>query len=45
VNSEYGKHGHESPMIQRYGDLTEEQKRYHDRAWELLGEISRQLRK
>lgn len=35
---------HENPMIQRYQDLTDSQKAYHDRAWELLGEISKQLR-
>ena len=36
---------HQSPMIRRYDNLTEDQKKYHDRAWELLDEISRQLRK
>lgn len=34
---------HENPMICEYEELTEEQKAYHDRAWELIGEIARQL--
>ena len=33
----------EDPMICRYEELTEEQKAYHDWAWELLGEIAKQL--
>lgn len=35
----------ENPMIQVYEQLNERQKAYHDRAWELLGEIARQLEK
>jgi hypothetical protein len=34
---------HENPMICEYDAMTEEQKAYHDRAWELIGEIARQL--
>ena len=33
----------ENPMITEYDALTEDQKAYHDRAWELIGEIARQL--
>ena len=32
----------EDPKICEYEKLSEEQKAYYDRAWELLGEISRQ---
>ena len=46
-NWKYGKvkdsKKHENPMICEYEELTEEQKAYHDRAWELIGEIARQL--
>ena len=35
---------HRNPMIRRYEVLTEGQKAYHDRAWELIGEMARQLR-
>lgn len=35
---------HENPMIRSYDTLNERQKAYHDRAWELLGEISKQLK-
>ena len=30
-------------MICEYEDLSEEQKAHHDNAWELIGEIARQL--
>lgn len=33
----------ENPMICDYEVLTEDQKAYHDRAWELIGEIASQL--
>ena len=33
----------ENPMICEYDDMTEAQKAYHDRAWDLIGEIARQL--
>lgn len=46
-NWKYGKvknpKRHENPMICEYDAMTEEQKAYHDRAWELIGEIARQL--
>lgn len=34
---------HENPMINMYDRLTDGQKAYHDRAWELLGEMAKQL--
>jgi voltage-gated potassium channel Kch len=34
---------HENPMMRRYDMLTEGQKAYHDRAWELIGEMAKQL--
>ncbi len=34
----------ESPMIQDYDSLSDAQKEYHDRAWELIGEIAKLLR-
>ena len=34
---------HENPMITEYDDLDEFQKAHHDHAWELIGEIARQL--
>ena len=46
-NWKYGKvkdaQKHENPMICEYEDMSEEQKSYHDRAWELIGEIARQI--
>lgn len=46
-NWKYGKvkdeEKRENPMICEYDELTEDQKSYHDRAWELIEEISRQL--
>lgn len=33
----------ENPMICSYDELNESQKAYHDRAWELIGELARQL--
>jgi hypothetical protein len=33
----------ESPMICSYDEMTESQKAYHDRAWDLIGELARQL--
>lgn len=42
---EYDEALRTSPMIRKYGDLTEEQRSYHDKAWELLYEISKQLRR
>lgn len=35
---------HENPMIRRYDMLTDGQKAYHDRAWELIGEMANQLK-
>lgn len=34
----------ENPMMVEYDDLTEDQKAYHDRAWELIGEIAKQIK-
>lgn len=34
----------ENPMIRRFDKLTDGQKAYHDKAWDLLGEIAKQLR-
>lgn len=46
-NWEYGQvkdpYKRENPMICEYDDMTEAQKAYHDRAWDLIGEIARQL--
>ena len=33
----------ENPMICEYDDMTEAQKAYHDRAWDLIGELAKQL--
>ncbi len=33
----------ENPMICSYDEMTEPQKAYHDRAWDLIGELARQL--
>ena len=33
----------ENPMICEYDDMTENQKAYHDRAWDLIGELAKQL--
>jgi hypothetical protein len=30
-------------MICSYDEMTESQKAYHDRAWDLIGELARQL--
>ena len=40
VNDEYRR---EDPMICEYEELTEDQKAYHDRAWDLIGELVKQL--
>lgn len=34
---------HENPMICDYDDLSDEYKAHHDHAWELIGEIAKQL--
>ena len=34
---------HENPMICEYEELSEDQKAYHDTAWELIEEIAKQL--
>ena len=33
----------ENPMICSYDDLSEDQKAYHDRAWDLIGELAKTL--
>ena len=47
-NWKYGKVkdivNHENPMICDYDDLGEEYKAHHDHAWELIGEIAKQLK-
>ena len=40
VKDEYRR---ENPMICEYEDMTEAQKAYHDRAWDLIGELAKQL--
>ena len=35
---------HENPMIRKYDMLTAGQKAYHDRAWELIGEMAKLLK-
>ena len=46
-NWKYGKvkdpYKRENPMICEYDDMTEAQKAYHDRAWDLIGELAKQL--
>jgi voltage-gated potassium channel Kch len=46
-NWKYGKvrdiYRREGPMICEYEELTEDQKAYHDRAWDLIGELVKQL--
>ena len=46
-NWQYGEvkdpYKRENPMICEYDDMTEAQKAYHDRAWDLIGELAKQL--